>query len=59
MKYLLLVLLFVSCSSHIPIRRTFTTVVDRMEKCVFRLVEKNGVSAIEAQKVCDKIYRRK
>lgn len=56
-KYLLLAGLLASCSQF-PIERNGDNSIDRTERCMLRLVEKNGVSATEAEKVCSKVFRR-
>lgn len=59
---LLLLLTLTSCALQMPERNTKKKEVthnDKLETCLFRLVEKNGVEAKVAQEVCDKIYRRK
>ncbi len=55
---LLLPLFVVSCSQF-PIERNGNNTIDRTEKCMLRLVEKNGVSASEAQRVCEDIFRQR
>ena len=58
MKYLLLAGLLVSCSG-LPVQRSNNyTAIDRIEKCMLRLTEKNGVSPTEAERVCTNIFRR-
>ena len=59
MKLLLLAVFLTSCAIDIPRRSFKGNHISRMEQCVFRLVEDNGVSAGEAHKVCEGIYRRK
>jgi len=34
------------------------THTERLEKCIFRLVEKDGVKAEKASKICTGIFRR-
>jgi hypothetical protein len=60
MKQILLVLMmigFTACSG-LPVKRGGSTSIDRTERCVLRLVENNGISASEAEKVCSRIFRR-
>lgn len=59
MKLLLISIFLTSCAIDMPRRSIKGNYVARMEQCVFRLVEDNGVSAEEAHKVCEGIYRRK
>lgn len=59
MRYLLLAGLLVSCSGLPTQRSNNYTAIDRIEKCMLRLTEKNGVSPTEAEKVCTNIFRRK
>lgn len=33
--------------------------VEKMEVCIFRMIEKNGIESKNAQEVCTHIYRRK
>lgn len=59
MRQLLLIAMmvgFASCSG-LPVNRN-NSAIDRTERCVLRLVEKNGISALEAEKVYTKIFRR-
>jgi len=64
MKYLIITLLLGSCAhSKYPIYRDNApkkelTHIDKMYDCVIRLIEKNGVKALDAQKVCQKTLRR-
>ncbi len=63
MKSLILLFALTSCAySKYPLYREPVkkdkTHVDRMNECVLRLIEKNGVNAKTAQEVCEKIYRR-
>ena len=51
MKLLLLAVFLTSCAIDIPRRSIKGNYVARMEQCVFRLVEDNGVSAAEAHKI--------
>lgn len=66
MKYLLILVLLGSCAlpkvrfnkgyqSKQQIKRTY---IDRMESCVFRMIEDNGVNAKDARETCVSIYRR-
>jgi len=55
---LLLILLLTSCST-IPYTRTVgRSNSDRIEQCVYRLIEKSGIDAKTAQESCSKIFRR-
>lgn len=61
MKQILLIAMiigFASCSGY-PIKRgnNYTT-VDKVHRCVVRLVERNGVNPTEAEQVCTNIFRR-
>lgn len=56
-KYILLAGFLVSCSNY-PIKRGKTS-IDKTESCVYRLVEKNGINATEAQRVCSDIFRNR
>lgn len=61
MRQLLLIAMmigFASCSGLPTQRGNNYTAIDRTERCVLRLVEKNGISASEAEKVCTNIFRR-
>lgn len=62
MRYLLMVALLGSCAlpkpkyrKSIEAKRTY---IDRMESCVFRMVEDNGVNVKDARETCVSIYRR-
>lgn len=55
---LILPVFMISCS-NIPIKRGSVTSMDRTERCMYRLVERNGVNASEAQKVCDNVFRNR
>lgn len=61
MKQILLIAMmvgFASCSGY-PVKRGKNyTAIDRTERCTYRLVERNGVSALESVKVCKKIFVR-
>ena len=65
MKYLLLITLLGSCAlpqarfNKKPETKVKMTYIDRMESCVFRLVEDNGINANDARSTCVAIYRRK
>lgn len=58
--YLLgLVALITSCADY-PVKRGKNyTAIDRTERCMLRLVEKNGISATEAKEVCSDIFRHR
>jgi hypothetical protein len=64
MKYLLILTLLGSCAlpkhrfnKKVPVvKRTY---IDRMESCVFKLIEDNGINAKDARETCVSIYRRK
>jgi len=61
MKQILIILMmvgFASCSGFPTKRGNNYSSIDRIERCVLRLVEKNGISATEAEKVCTNIFRR-
>ena len=65
MKYILLVLLLSSCGNlrfrgynPTPETPVVITITDKLQKCVMRLIERNGVKADSASTVCSKIYRR-
>ena len=64
-KYVIISLLLTSCAvprytNVEPQRRGYKDkhVSDRIEECVFRLVEKSGIKAQEAQEACSKIHRK-
>jgi hypothetical protein len=65
MKLLAVLILLGSCAhAKYPIYRNYKqdkepTVSDRMESCMYRLVEKSGISAEKAQKACDGTFRRR
>lgn len=53
-----LLALITSCADY-PVKRGKNyTAIDRTERCTYRLVERNGVSALESVKVCKKIFVR-
>jgi len=54
--HLLVLFTVISCAGE-PISREGGTTIDKVEKCTYRLIEKNGISATEAQKVCTSIFR--
>lgn len=62
MKYLLLVTLLSSCALLEPIERggkpTPATQTEKLESCLYRLIEKNGVEAKKAETVCLAVFRR-
>lgn len=61
MKQILLTTMMVSltsCSLE-PIKRNQNnTAIDKIEACVLRLIEKNGVNPTEAEQVCSRIFRK-
>lgn len=64
MKYLALLLILGSCAhAKYPLYRESAKPklnhVERMEKCLYRLVEISGIDAEKAQKACDGTFRRK
>jgi hypothetical protein len=34
------------------------TITEKVENCVYRLIERDGVAAEDAEKTCSKIFRR-
>jgi hypothetical protein len=62
MKLLAVLLLLGSCAhAKYPMYRNAKpaiTVSDKMEQCLYRLVEKSGISAEKAQKACEGTFRR-
>ena len=62
MKILILITILSSCASSHPKFRNHgkkeLTHTERLEKCIFRLVEKDGVKAEKASKICTGIFRR-
>jgi hypothetical protein len=54
---LVLATLLASCSTPPRSGKSYT-VIDRTEKCMLRLIEKNGVKPTEAEQVCSRIHRR-
>jgi len=64
MKLLAVLLLLGSCAhAKYPIYRNAkpakeVTVSEKMEQCLYRLVEKSGISAEKAQKACEGTFRR-
>lgn len=65
MKYLAVLLLLGSCAHtryplyREPIKPKQLTHTERMEKCLYRLVEQSGVDPEKAQKACEGTFRRK
>jgi len=65
MKLITLLILLTSCGHFkYPIQRSGTIVrsttnMVKLEKCVMRLIEQNGVAAKDASEVCTHIFRRK
>ena len=55
---LILPLFMVSCSGY-PVKRYAGTTTEKIEKCMYRLVERNGVTAKEAQEVCEATFRHR
>jgi hypothetical protein len=54
-----LLALITSCADY-PVKRGKNyTAIDRTERCTYRLVERNGVNATEAEKVCTKIFKNR
>jgi len=65
MKLLILTLLLGSCAhAKYPVYRDHSvpvedlTSTEKLEQCIFRLIEKDGVKAENASKVCSSIFRR-
>lgn len=52
MKWLLLILL-TGCSAFYP---KHSTKIDRIESCVYRLIENNGVEPEKAEITCNRIF---
>ena len=64
MKHLIFLTILTGCALHVPEleRRGFKKKenhVDKLRECVTELVGKYGVAALDANKVCQSIYRRK
>ena len=55
---LILPLFILSCSNY-PVKRYTGTTMEKIEKCMYRLIERNGVDAEEAQKVCESTFRQR
>ena len=34
------------------------TTLEKIETCTYRLIEQNGIKAVDAQETCNKIFRR-
>jgi hypothetical protein len=63
--YIIITLLLTSCVSSrytykVPEKRGYKdlTTTEKVENCVYRLVEKDGIAADKAEEVCSKIFRR-
>ena len=65
MKYVIFTILLTSCVTPRyaykgPEKRGYDqlTNTEKVEQCVYRLIEKDGIAAEEAEKTCSKIFRR-
>lgn len=62
MKLLAILLLLGSCAhARYPIYRNTKPAInisDKMEQCLYRLIERSGISAEKAQKACEGTFRR-
>lgn len=68
MKYLLLVTLLTGCAyAKYPVKRKFNkeapvvkkvSNMDKLERCVFKLIEDNGIKGTDASDICSRIFRR-
>lgn len=65
MKYIIFTMLLTSCVTprytyKVPEKRGYDkmTITEKVEQCVYRLIERDGVDAQKAEITCSKIFRR-